>query len=195
MEESNLKGPDDVIASWKKAILEVNRKVEKEFAPLTLKELYYNPSPDTWSIAENLQHLVQVNKSYFPIFNQIINHTFRPAWSGRFAIFYNTFGKTILRSVNEDRKKKIKTFILWKPTFQDDKEKILDNFLQNNFELMEWMEKLKPFLGIDTVIHSPANKIISYTLDQSFDIIISHEKRHLNQAKEIKDHLHRETSF
>lgn len=178
--------PDLLIESWQKTIKDVNQKVENEFSPLTKDQLYYKPSPETWSIAENLQHLIQVNSSYYPIFNQIINETFKPAWSGRFSLIYNTLGKAILRSVNEDRKNKIKTFTLWEPDAQDERDDIIEAFLEHNVNLLEWMVKLKPFLGKDTVIHSPANKIISYTLDQGFEIITTHEKRHINQAKEIK---------
>jgi hypothetical protein len=36
-----------------------------------------------------------------------------------------------------------------------------------------------------TVISSPANKYIVYKLETAFDIIVAHEERHLEQAKEV----------
>jgi hypothetical protein len=36
-----------------------------------------------------------------------------------------------------------------------------------------------------TIISSPANKNIEYKLETAFDIIVAHEKRHLEQAREV----------
>jgi len=40
-----------------------------------------------------------------------------------------------------------------------------------------------------TPIHSPGNDNIIYDLQTAFDIIVNHQWRHLNQAKEIANHL------
>jgi hypothetical protein len=42
-----------------------------------------------------------------------------------------------------------------------------------------------------TIISSPANKIIVYKLEIAFDIIVAHEKRHLEQAREVLQILNR----
>lgn len=39
------------------------------------------------------------------------------------------------------------------------------------------------------IISSPANRNIVYTLETAFDIIVAHEQRHLEQAREIKHML------
>jgi hypothetical protein len=44
-----------------------------------------------------------------------------------------------------------------------------------------------------TIISSPANKIIVYKLEIAFDIIVAHEKRHLEQAREVLQILNRIT--
>jgi hypothetical protein len=44
------------------------------------------------------------------------------------------------------------------------------------------------------VISSPANKNIVYKLETAFDIIVSHEQRHLEQAKEILQLMKNNTS-
>jgi hypothetical protein len=41
----------------------------------------------------------------------------------------------------------------------------------------------------ETVISSPANRFIVYKIGRAFDIIVAHEERHLNQAKEVKAFL------
>ncbi len=41
---------------------------------------------------------------------------------------------------------------------------------------------------------SPANKNIIYTLETAFDIIVTHEQRHLAQAKEVLEMLKNKNS-
>ena len=168
---------------WKNSLTDINLMFEKEFSPLTSQQLYYKPSTTTWSIAENMQHLIQVNESYYPIFQQLLDKEFQPAWSGRYEILYNSLGKILLKSVRPDRKNKVKTFPLWQPHLQNNSPEILPDLLSHNIALTGWMDKLLPFIGNKTVISSPANKYISYTLDLAFEIMINHEKRHFNQAK------------
>ena len=50
---------------------------------------------------------------------------------------------------------------------------------ENFAELLEW------HLANGVVISSPANKNIVYKLEVAFDIIVSHEQRHLEQAREV----------
>jgi hypothetical protein len=47
------------------------------------------------------------------------------------------------------------------------------------------IEEAKELVAKGTVIASPANKNIVYKLETAFDIIVSHEQRHLEQAKEV----------
>jgi len=167
-------------------INQITEKFKNEFSTCDTEQLLYKPSRDKWSIAENIQHLIALNSSYFPIFSHILAGTYQPPWSGNFSFIYKLLGSTILKSVNEDRRKKIKTFPLWLPDKKPLTDDILVRFESHQQELIAWIEKLAPFLRKQTVINSPANRIISYTLDDALEIIIMHEKRHFNQAGEIK---------
>jgi len=183
MNETNL---DEKIESL---VFEINQNTDKfklEFIGCSTEQLLYKPSKDIWSIAENIQHLIEVNTSYFPIFSKILSCKYLPPWSGKFSFIYKLLGNVILKSVSDDRRKKIKTFPLWVPDKKPLTDDILNKFETHQAELVEWVNKLAPYLGKQTVINSPANRIISYTLDDAFKIIIMHEKRHLNQAIEVK---------
>jgi hypothetical protein len=49
------------------------------------------------------------------------------------------------------------------------------------------MRRATPFVTKRTVISSPANRNILYTVDKAFDIILAHERRHFNQATEAME--------
>jgi hypothetical protein len=57
-----------------------------------------------------------------------------------------------------------------------------DQFARHQERLSQYINDLD---GINIAIASPASKFIVYTLDKALDIITTHEKRHLEQAREL----------
>ena len=53
--------------------------------------------------------------------------------------------------------------------------------------LKERIISAESFLHSGVIISSPANKNIVYKLEQAFEIIVTHEERHLNQAIAIQE--------
>ncbi|MEO0468227.1 MAG: hypothetical protein AAF206_01305 [Bacteroidota bacterium] len=49
------------------------------------------------------------------------------------------------------------------------------------------MEDSQDLVAAGKIIHSPANANIVYKLDRAFDIIVVHEERHFEQAKEVDE--------
>ena len=95
------------------------------------------------------------------------------------------FGKIILKSVLPDRKRKMKTFPKWEPSYSRINGDILQQFEHHQGELKSLIESSKDLIEKGAVISSPANKNIVYSLKSAFDIIVTHEFRHLEQAKEV----------
>ena len=62
---------------------------------------------------------------------------------------------------------------------------IMESFKEAQAQLLDFIESCRHLLEKNTIISSPANKNIVYSLENAFEIIISHEKRHFNQAKEV----------
>lgn len=169
--------------NWIKELEKINSEVKETFGALTVEKLHAKPDSRKWSVAENLQHLIQVNESYFPIFERLQKGTFQHAFIGNFGFFRKLFGNMIYKSVADGGKKKIKTFPLWEPKSIDKDEDIVEKLLQQQQILNNWIVTLQPWIEKEAIIHSPANKVIVYTLPKALDIIVAHEKRHLNQAK------------
>ncbi|MFM8370951.1 MAG: DinB family protein, partial [Bacteroidota bacterium] len=94
----------------------------------------------------------------------------------------NWMGSFILKSVQPDRKQKIKTVPVWEPRTGNIDTDILDQFARHQERLSQYINDLD---GINIAIASPASKFIVYTLDKALDIITTHEKRHLEQAREL----------
>jgi hypothetical protein len=169
-------------AYWIKEIDLVSQKAKESFEGLDKVDLFQKPDKETWSIAENLEHLIKVNSSYFPIFKKLKDGTFRAAFISKIGFFTKLFGEMIYKSVSDGGKKKVRTFSLWEPQIQDQNFDILEKFLSHQEELKNWISEMEMFADKGEIIHSPANPLIVYSLPRALDIIVAHEKRHLDQA-------------
>ena len=173
------------IEKWIQSIDSITQVSLEKFSDLPVEKLHLKPNPKTWSIAENLEHLITINRTYFPIFEKLIKGRFHGAFIARFPFFTKLFGDMIYKSVSDGGKKKQRTFPLWEPKITSDDTTVLARFQQHQEDLKNWIKEMEPFVEKNTVIHSPANKLIVYTLEQAIEIIIAHEQRHLEQAGRI----------
>lgn len=160
-------------------------KFDTSFNGLTDEQLNWRPNDQTWSIAQNLEHLIIINESYFPIFDQLMAGNFKPPFIGKFNFIAKKFGQMILKSVDPNNLKKSKTFEVWKPNTSQIDGDILSRFLDHQATLKQYIIKLEKGQFLNSVIHSPVNKYIIYTLDDAFKIIVDHESRHFKQATGI----------
>ncbi|MBI1286059.1 MAG: DinB family protein [Flavobacteriales bacterium] len=176
---------EKTIKNWITRMNAVTNKVVDEFGNLSEEELNRKPNDETWSIAENLQHLIQVNESYYPIIEKIRKGNLKLGFLSRFGFIRNFFGKMILGSVEPERKRKMKTFPIWQPGSSSIEQDVIARFSAHQEHFEEFLRSCQDLLENGQVIHSPANEKIVYTLEQAFEIIVTHEERHLNQALEV----------
>ena len=97
----------------------------------------------------------------------------------------NFFGRFILKSVDPSRDLKIKTVSIWEPTKSDHPVEIASDFLAHQETLKNFVQRASALDLQKTIISSPANKNIVYTLEAALDIITTHERRHLAQARAL----------
>ncbi|MDX2249134.1 MAG: DinB family protein [Bacteroidia bacterium] len=172
------------IQSWKTEIQETTRAFREAFGKLSPEQLNMQPNPGVWSVAQIMDHLITINHTYYPMVEGIRKDTYKPPFHGRFPFIVNFLGNFILNSVEPERKRKIKTFPIWEPSQSQISGDIVTRFEKHQKELAAWMESCGDLIDKRQVVHSPASKVIVYSLERAFDIITTHEKRHLNQAKE-----------
>jgi len=172
---------------WDSQIDSTTAAFKENFQSLNVEELNWRPVAKTWSIAQNIHHLIVINQTYYPIIQRVRTGTYELPWIGKVNFMVNFFGNFILKSVSPDRKRKMRTFPLWEPSQSKIDGDILNQFDTHQTELKERIHSSVDLLSANTVISSPANKNIVYTLKSAFDIIVTHERRHLEQAKEVNE--------
>jgi len=172
---------------------EITNKFTQSFGELSTKQLNWKPNSDTWSIAQNIDHIIVLNKTYFTVIDSLRKDTCKLPFISKIGFVVSFFGNAILKTVQPDRKKKIKTFPIWEPTKSEISEGILDRFNKHQLELKKLLESSTDLVNRGVIISSPANKNIVYKLEKAFEIIVTHELRHFKQAKEILQLMKKET--
>ncbi len=173
------------MGSWSEHIDNITQNFMETFGDLSFEQLNWKPNSETWSIAQNMEHLMLINETYFAEIESIRKGTYQLPLSGKIGFLVSLFGKTVLNAVRADRKKKMKTFSIWEPAGSEISLDILHRFEDHQAKLKGVIRNSKDLLERGTIISSPVNKNIVYTLEKAFEIIVTHEKRHFEQANEI----------
>ncbi len=173
----------DKADAWQMQIATLTWEFEQAIKEVDVSEINFKKDSSTWSIAEILSHLIRLNESYYPIFDQVIAGTYQAPMLARIPFVVNAIGSLLYRSMTA--KTKVRTFQMWEPEKQSFGLDIINRFKDHQMELSSYIEKLDPFFESGTVIASPVNRYMVYPLDKAIDIIIAHEKRHLDQIKTL----------
>lgn len=181
--------------NWTSLLDNVTEQCITEFGGLPQEQLCWQPGKDKWSIAQNLNHLIIVNETYYPVFESLLQGTYKPPLIAKSGIIVSLTSNLILKAVKPDRNKKIKTFSMWQPGNIRKGNDIIKRFETHQNLLKQTIESVSKFANTGVVISSPANRNIVYKIETAFDIITFHELRHLEQAKEVLALLKRQPTI
>jgi len=171
--------------NWTNRIDDITNSFNNEFGKLTVQQLNWKPTEQVWSVAQNIEHLIIINETYYPTIKAIREGNYKIPSYGKISFIVYFFGKILLNAVHPYGRKKMKTFPIWEPSKSEISVTILERFGKHQSELKKMITNCEDLLLQGQVISSPANKIIVYKLETAFNIIVVHEQRHFEQAKKI----------
>lgn len=186
---------DSKIVYFQSELNQLTTDYHELFGELSETALNWKPNAQTWSIGQIVDHILKTNESYYPIFDGLHKGTYRASWVRHFGFLVRFFGDFVLKGVEPSREKKIKTFPVWEPAISTIADDIVQKFRTHQKELIAKIIENQDFILRGVVVSSPANRIIVYTLERAIEIMIAHEKRHLNQAEEILILIHNQNKY
>jgi hypothetical protein len=157
----------------------------EQFGQLSQEQLNWKPSVDTWSIAQNIDHIIRINESYYPLIDDLKAGKREKPLLARIPFFVKLFGNLIFKSVQPDNPKKVKTLGIWKPSKSAITADIVLNLIAHNKELTTIISSCQSLIEEGVIVSSPANKNIVYKLEKAFAILVAHERRHFEQARQV----------
>ncbi len=170
-------------------VVALGDRTKSEFGPIGADDMDLKPDPETWSINECLDHLIQTNRRYYEIFDSIASGDYRSGKWAWFPILPRLLGKMVLKAVSPDYKGRSKTSSIFFPLKSSYGKNLTSDFLQENGVLIE---KLRRFNEDDLdriIVASPVSGFITYSLRDCIRILVEHEKRHFNQGMGLKSKL------
>jgi len=84
---------------------EAKEKVQSESSSISLQQLNWKPTPESWSIAQCLEHLVISHSTYFPALKKITDGVYRMSIWERVSPFSGLFGQWLKDQLGSNRRR------------------------------------------------------------------------------------------
>jgi hypothetical protein len=164
---------------------DVTRDVHAAFGGLSGEQLNWKPAPASWSVAQCLDHLIRINRLYFPLLESLARGEMKPTLWERMSPFSGLFGRVLIRSVSPQTTRKMKTTAKAEPSASTIDDNIVQRFAQHQDVLTGHLRRVPPDTNGGTIITSPLLGVVTYSLDDCITIVVNHEQRHVQQAKRV----------
>ncbi len=162
----------------------ISENAQKTFGSLSGDQINWKPSAESWSVGQCFEHLIKSNELFFDKLDEIADGKHKHSFLESFSPLSGIFGNLLINSLKKDsRKFKAPTKKIVPPSAID--PNIVEIFAAHQAELNEKIKQTKTADWSKTKVTSPFLKIATYTLDDGFQIIVEHEKRHIRQAERL----------
>jgi hypothetical protein len=152
---------------------------------ITDEQLNWQPAAGCWSIGQCLEHLCVTNECYLPAISAALKEQPRspveeitPGWFGGW--FIRSFVEPSPKSKRASAPGKIR------PGPRTDRS-VLDRFLSGNQTCRELILRARENDVNRIRFWNPFLRGLRFTVGTGLQIIVGHERRHLQQAKRVKD--------
>jgi hypothetical protein len=171
------------------AVLAEAEKIATEasatFGRLSPRQINWKRSPGEWSIGQCFDHLLATNRPYLPLLEKIAaGENKRSLWE-RMPILPRLFGRLVIRAVDPESTRKVKARPAFRPTESEVDALVVNQFVNQQQELMRLMKATGHLELERIVITSPIASIVTYSLLDGYRIIVTHERRHFRQAERV----------
>jgi hypothetical protein len=154
-------------------------------AGLTYDQLNWQPAPGSWSVGQCFEHLCITNEAYLPAIAAALAGTpdapaedITPGWFGRW------FLRKFVEPSNDSKRVGAPTKI--RPGTRVDLS-VLDRLVSSNQACRELIERARTKNVNHIRFRNPLLPGIRFTVGTGLQIVASHERRHLLQARRVRE--------
>jgi hypothetical protein len=157
-------------------------------AGLTDSQFNWRAAPGRWSIAECLDHLNVTAALYIPVISEGIKEGRARRLFGAGPFRHGYFGNLFFVRLNEPPVKvKVKAPKNLRPQPDKPIEKVLPAFMEAQENYLACVREANGLHLSKIKIQSPASRFVKLSLGQSLAAMAAHERRHLWQARAVKN--------
>jgi len=164
----------------------VAREAKDTFGRLTPAQLNWKPSPERWSVAQCFDHLLTTNKGYLPEIDNVLAGKERKFWE-RMPVLPGLMGKLLIKAVDPASTRKVKAPKVFQPAQSDISGSVINDFVAQQATIIEKM-KATAHLDVERInITSPVAAVVTYSLMDTYRVIVVHNRRHFEQARRVTE--------
>jgi DinB superfamily len=153
------------------------------------RRLNWRPEPSRWSIAQCLHHIVLSGAGYLPRLGELIETSRERTQQRRPPFRAGIISSWFIRSMEPPPRFKAKTFrAMEPPPAPEHAEEVLRAFLAFHDELAMRVRAMHDVDANGARMHSPFFRPLRFTLGQVVALLITHARRHLWQARQVRQH-------
>ena len=165
----------------------IGRDAPALFGYLTAEQLNWKPAPDSWSVAQCLDHLIAINRAYYPTFDQVLRGEYKKTLTHRLPFLPRVLGRVMISALSPVVKQKYRAPNTARPSTSSIDPTIVARFVAQQQEMLGKMRSLENKHPARVVITSPFAGAIVYSLLDAFRLIVAHERRHFAQAQRVME--------
>jgi hypothetical protein len=156
-------------------------------APLTDVQFAWQPSPASWSIAQCIDHLNVTARLYLPQLDEGIANAIRQGLYGEGPFKYWWLPRILVKLQEPPPRLRVKSPTAFLPPPARTRREIMAAFRAYQ---VQYVDRLRQANGLDLArarVRSPAASWISVPLGTGFAAMTAHERRHLWQARNVRE--------
>lgn len=157
------------------------------FGKLSSEQINWKPSEKVWSVGQCFEHLIVTNELYFPNIQKVIAGTHHNNFYSKIPFGVDLIAALMRNSLNPNQKRKMKTFKIFEPAASNISSTIIEDFTENQQTLIEMAKAVKDLNIHQIKISEPVGAALNLRLDDAFEILAMHEKRHFKQAERVME--------
>ncbi|MCF8241332.1 MAG: DinB family protein [Melioribacteraceae bacterium] len=165
---------------------EIEKRAEEIIDNLSDGQLNMKPSPDRWSILQQINHIAVSTEVYLEKINspvKIVNLSNKSDSEYRPGLL----GKYFVKLLEPPVKKRLKTFPIFKPKNELTGKLVMNDFIAVNEKIKNTITGMENIDLNKSKIMNPLIKFIKWRLGDAFQICAAHSRRHLWLSEQIKN--------
>ena len=154
-------------------------------APLSDEQFAWPPAPESWSVAECIEHLNATARQYLPMLDEGVSDAIRRGLYSPGPYSYNWVGRLMVYLVEPTTRLRGKAPEAFQPASGRPRHDVMAAFRAYQ---VQYVDRLRQANGLDLArarVSSPVARWIRMPLGSGFAMMIAHERRHLAQVRRV----------
>jgi hypothetical protein len=167
---------------------EILQQTDELIRGLGEEQFNWRPEPGRWSIAECFDHLNVTAGLYLPLIEAAIERAKAAGLYGRGPFRRTLFGRLFLRATEPPPKVKLKAPKSFRPSPDKRTSDVVPAFAAAQRRYLQSVSAASGLRLSKIKVNSPASPLIRLTLEEAIALMAAHERRHLWQARQVRNH-------